>query len=201
MGAESRTWTTSSLVAEAATAINGKRKAARGCALFVSPRTFCGRHISRAVLPATDVAYVHRGHLPAVAVGPPHGNKRVSDQCSDACFPAECSIGRTPASRDWLPPWGRGRACAVAQRHPSVRNGADSRDQRKIMLIVLRRASGRDWVRSGREFLGLMVRAGAVVDKIGVVSACFGEGLGQVMGLFGDVSGAVVPGRDPEAVR
>ena len=55
MGAESRPWTTSSLVAEAATAINGKRKAARGCALFVSPRTFCGRHISRAVLPATDV--------------------------------------------------------------------------------------------------------------------------------------------------
>jgi hypothetical protein len=51
------------------------------------------------------------------------------------------------------------------------------------------------------QFLGLMVRAGAVVDKIGVVSAYFGEGLGQVMGLFGDVSGAVVPGRDPEAVR
>ena len=68
-------------------------------------------------------------------------------------------------------------------------------------LIVLRRESARDWVRSGREFLGLMVRAGAVVDKIGVVSAYFGEGLGQVMGLFGDVSGAVVPGRDPEAVR
>lgn len=45
-------------------------------------------------------------------------------------------------------------------------------------LIVLRRESARDWVRSGREFLGLMVRAGAVVDKIGVVSAYFGEGLG-----------------------
>ena len=68
-------------------------------------------------------------------------------------------------------------------------------------LIVLRRESARDWVRSGREFLGLMVRAGAVVDKIGVVSAYFGEGLGRVMGLFGDVSGAVVRGRDPEAVR
>ena len=40
-------------------------------------------------------------------------------------------------------------------------------------------------VRSGRESLGLMVRAGAVVDKIGVVSAYFGEGLGQVMGLLG----------------
>jgi hypothetical protein len=60
-------------------------------------------------------------------------------------------------------------------------------------LIVLRRESARDWVRSGREFLGLMVRAGAVVDKIGVVSA-YSEGLVQVMGLFGDVSGAVVPG-------
>jgi hypothetical protein len=39
-----------------------------------------------------------------------------------------------------------------------------------------------------------MVRAGAVVDKIGVVSAYFGEGLGQVMRLFGGVCGAVVPG-------
>ncbi len=68
-------------------------------------------------------------------------------------------------------------------------------------LIVLRRTSARDWVRFGREFLGLMVRAGAVVDKIAVVSADFGEGLGQVIGLFGDVSGAVVRGRGPEAVR
>lgn len=68
-------------------------------------------------------------------------------------------------------------------------------------LIVLRRESARDWVRFGCEFLGLMVRAGAVVDKIGVVSAYFGEGLGQVIGVFGDVSGAVVPGRDPGAVR
>jgi hypothetical protein len=31
----------------------------------------------------------------------------------------------------------------------------------------------------------MMVRAGAVVDNIGVVSASIGEGLGQVMGLFG----------------
>jgi hypothetical protein len=30
-----------------------------------------------------------------------------------------------------------------------------------------------------------MVRAGAVVDKIGVVSAYFGEGFGRVMGLLG----------------
>jgi hypothetical protein len=52
-------------------------------------------------------------------------------------------------------------------------------------LIVLRRESAGDWVRSGREFSGLMVRAGAVVDKLGVVSAYFGEGLGQVMGLLG----------------
>jgi hypothetical protein len=54
-------------------------------------------------------------------------------------------------------------------------------------LIVRRRESARDWVRSAREFLGLMVRAGAVVDKIGVVSAYFGEGFGRVMILFGDV--------------
>src|SRR5450432_229834 len=53
------------------------------------------------------------------------------------------------------------------------------------VLIVLRRESARDWVRSGREFLRLMVRAGAVVDIIWVVSADIGEGLGQVMGLFG----------------
>ena len=68
-------------------------------------------------------------------------------------------------------------------------------------LFVLRHESARDWVRSGRESVGLMVRAGAVVDKIGVVSAYFGEGLGQVMRLCKDVSRAVVPGRDPEAVR
>ena len=182
MGAESRTWTTSSLVAEAATAINGKRKAARGCALFVSPRTFCGRHISRAVLPATDVAYVHRGHLPAVAVGPPHGNERVSDQCSDACFPGGMlhrpdarfarlapTVGPRPrlCCRPTAPV--RSEWCGLAR---STEDHADRAS----------RASGRDWVRSGREFLGLMVRAGAVVDKIGVVSACFGEGLGQVHG-------------------
>ena len=53
------------------------------------------------------------------------------------------------------------------------------------VLIVLRRESARDSVRSGREFLRLMVRAGAVVDKIAEVSAYIGEGLGQVMGLFG----------------
>ena len=39
--------------------------------------------------------------------------------------PAECSTGRTPGSRRWLPSWGRGRACAVAQGHSSVRDGAD----------------------------------------------------------------------------
>jgi hypothetical protein len=55
------------------------------------------------------------------------------------------------------------------------------------VLIVLRRESARDWVRSGREFLRLMVRAGAVVDKIAEVSADIGEGLGQVMGLFGEI--------------
>jgi hypothetical protein len=52
-------------------------------------------------------------------------------------------------------------------------------------LIVLRRESARDWVRSGREFLGLMVRAGAVVDKIGVVRAYFGEGLGRSWACLG----------------
>jgi hypothetical protein len=58
----------------------------------------------------------------------------------------------------------------------------------RAYLIVLRRESARDWVRSGREFLRLMVRAGAVVDKIAEVSAYIGEGLGQVMGLVGEIS-------------
>ena len=65
-------------------------------------------------------------------------------------------------------------------------------------LIVLRREPARDWVRSGREFLGLMVRAGAVVDNIWVVRAYFGEGLGRSWARVGMSHEAVVPGRDPE---
>jgi hypothetical protein len=42
-----------------------------------------------------------------------------------------------------------------------------------------------------------MVRAGAVVEKIAEVSAYIGEGLGQVMGLFGEISQELVPGREP----
>jgi hypothetical protein len=38
----------------------------------------------------------------------------------------------------------------------------------------------------------MMVRAEAVVDKIAEVSAYIGEGLGQVMGLFGEISQVVI---------
>jgi len=45
-----------------------------------------------------------------------------------------------------------------------------------------------DTVRSSPDFLRIVTRAGAVVDNVGVVSAYAGEALGQVMGLFGEVS-------------
>lgn len=45
-----------------------------------------------------------------------------------------------------------------------------------------------DSIRSSPEFLRILTRAGAVVDNVGVVSAFTGEALGQVMGIFGEVS-------------
>jgi hypothetical protein len=45
-----------------------------------------------------------------------------------------------------------------------------------------------DAVRSSPEFLRIVARAGAVVDNVGVVSAYTGDALGQVMGIFGEVS-------------
>ena len=68
------------------------------------------------------------------------------------------------------------------------------------VLIVLRRESARDWVRSGREFLRLMVRAGAVVDNIWVVSADIGE-LGRSWACLGESLRSCRSGRDPQAVR
>jgi hypothetical protein len=54
------------------------------------------------------------------------------------------------------------------------------------VLHRVRRESPLDLVRSSLEFRGLIV-CGAVVDNIWVVSAYIGEGLGQVMGLFGEI--------------
>lgn len=48
--------------------------------------------------------------------------------------------------------------------------------------------SALDSVRSSPEFMRLVSRAGAVVDNVGVVSAYSGEALGQVMGIFSEVS-------------
>jgi hypothetical protein len=48
--------------------------------------------------------------------------------------------------------------------------------------------SALDTVRSSAEFLHVVARAGAVVDKVGVVTAHTGEALARVMGIYGEVS-------------
>jgi hypothetical protein len=55
-------------------------------------------------------------------------------------------------------------------------------------ILMYGEQSKLDSVRSSPEFLRLTARAGSVVDNIGVVSAYTGEALGQVMGLFGELS-------------
>jgi hypothetical protein len=55
-------------------------------------------------------------------------------------------------------------------------------------IIMHGEQSTLDSVRSSQEFLRVISRAGAVVDNVGVVSAYTGEALGQLMGLFADVS-------------
>jgi len=45
-----------------------------------------------------------------------------------------------------------------------------------------------DAIRSSPEFLRIVTRAAAVVDNVGVVTAYTGEALGQLMGIFGEVS-------------
>jgi hypothetical protein len=56
-------------------------------------------------------------------------------------------------------------------------------------FIILRGEQGKlDSIRSSDEFLRIVTRAGSVVDDVGVVSSYSGEALGQVMGIFGDVS-------------
>ena len=55
-------------------------------------------------------------------------------------------------------------------------------------LIMRGEQSSLDSVRSSPEFLRVITRAGAVVDNVGVVTSYTGEALGEVMGLFGEVS-------------
>ena len=56
-------------------------------------------------------------------------------------------------------------------------------------IVMHGEQSALDSVRSSAEFLRIVTRAGAVVDNVGVVSAYTGEVLGQMMALFGEVSG------------
>lgn len=48
--------------------------------------------------------------------------------------------------------------------------------------------SALDTIRSSPEFQRVIVRAGSVVDNLGVVSASGGDALAQQMALFGEVS-------------
>jgi hypothetical protein len=48
--------------------------------------------------------------------------------------------------------------------------------------------SALDAIRSSTEFQRLIVRGGAIVDNLGVVSAYGGDALAQQMALFGEVS-------------
>jgi hypothetical protein len=45
-----------------------------------------------------------------------------------------------------------------------------------------------DSIRESEEFARTLVRAGSVVDNVGVVSAYTGDALGQRMGIFGELA-------------
>jgi hypothetical protein len=56
-------------------------------------------------------------------------------------------------------------------------------------FVLLRGERGKlDAVRSSEEFERTVVRAGTVVDNVGVINASTGESLGQAMGRFQSVS-------------
>jgi hypothetical protein len=48
--------------------------------------------------------------------------------------------------------------------------------------------SALDSIRSSAEFRRLLVRAGSVIDNLGVVSAFAGDALGEQMALFGEIA-------------
>jgi hypothetical protein len=55
-------------------------------------------------------------------------------------------------------------------------------------FLVHGEQSALDAVRSSPEFRRLLVRAGSVIDNLGLVGAHSGEALGQQMALFGDMA-------------
>jgi hypothetical protein len=55
-------------------------------------------------------------------------------------------------------------------------------------IIMHGEQSALDAIRASPEFARLLVRAGSVVDNVGVVSAFTAEALGEQMGIFGEVS-------------
>lgn len=55
-------------------------------------------------------------------------------------------------------------------------------------IVLYGEQSSLDSIRSSPEFLRMVARAGSVVDNVGVVSAYTGDALGQLMGLFGEIS-------------
>jgi hypothetical protein len=55
-------------------------------------------------------------------------------------------------------------------------------------LLMHGEQSSLDSIRASEEFVRLLGRAGSVVDNVGVVSAYTGDALGQLMGIFGELS-------------
>ena len=55
-------------------------------------------------------------------------------------------------------------------------------------LLMHGEQSSLDSIRASEEFVRTLVRAGSVVDKVGVVSAYTGDALGKLMGFVGELS-------------
>lgn len=55
-------------------------------------------------------------------------------------------------------------------------------------FLIHAEQSALDTIRSSAEFRRVMVRAGSVIDRLGVVTAHSGDALGQQMSLFGEMA-------------
>ena len=55
-------------------------------------------------------------------------------------------------------------------------------------FLIHAERSALDAIRSSAEFQRLLVRAGSVIDNLGLVSAYSGEALGQQMAMFGEIA-------------
>jgi hypothetical protein len=55
-------------------------------------------------------------------------------------------------------------------------------------IVLHGERSALDTIRSSTEFQRLLVRAGSVIDNLGLVSAYSGEALGQQMARFGEIA-------------